>query len=143
MASVPKCSLCKGTQIVETFLSDKKKNFLTYSVFFVLLIEAFSFVFNLFYTPIERPRDFYSDYVYVFLTQVVLFLYSVSLFLWRERLHFCLRKATATMYLSVYYLFGSVSVLFCLTSESYYNWVSGGLLALVILLFVQSLYAKK
>jgi hypothetical protein len=143
MASVPVCSLCKGTELVENYFSNKKKNYLTYSMFFILLIEAFSFIVNLFHVPNKKGYDFYSDFVYVLLTQLVLFFIISSIFLWRERLHFCLRKATATMFLSIYYLFGVLSVLFCFSATFYYTVVSGGLLFFAILLFVQSLYAKK
>jgi len=141
MASVPICGLCKGTIKVEKYFEDKKKNFLVYSVFVVLLIEMFSNVVNWFYVP--KTFDFYASYLYPLLTQLVLFLVFSSLFLWRERMRFCLRKATAVMYLSAYYLFGFVSLLFCFTATFYINVVSFTLLVLALLLFVQSIYAKK
>lgn len=141
MASVPKCGLCRLTQPIEKALENKKKNFLVYSVFIVLLIELFSNVINWFYVP--TTFDLYSSKIYPMLTQFSLFLVFASLFLWRERLHFCLRKATATMYLAIYYLFGFISLLFCFTATFYINVVNFTLLSLALLLFVQSLYAKK
>lgn len=141
MASVPKCGLCRFTEPIENALKDKKKNFLVYSVFFVLLIELLSNVFNWFYVP--KTFDFYASYLYPLLTQFSLFLVFSSLFLWRERLHFCLRKATATMFLSAYYLFGFISLLFCFTATFYINAVCFTLLSLALLLFVQSIYSKK
>lgn len=143
MASVPRCSLCRFTQIVEEKVKDYKKNFLVYSVFFVLLVELFSNIINYIYIPTSKGYDFYSDFIYVLLTQLCLLLFSTSLFLWRERLHFCLRKATATMFLSAYYLFGFISLLFCFTATFYINAVCFTLLSLALLLFVQSIYAKK
>lgn len=141
MASVPKCGLCRITEPIEKYFSDKKKNFLVYSVFFILLVELVSNVVNNFYEP--TCYDLYASKIYPMLTQLVLFLVFASLFLWRERLHFCLRKATATMYLSIYYLFGFISLLFCFTATFYINVVNFTLLSLSIMLFVQSLYAKK
>lgn len=141
MASVPKCGLCRLTLPIEKALENKKKNFLVYSVFIVLLIELFSNVINWFYVP--TTFDLYASKIYPMLTQFSLFLVFASLFLWRERLHFCLRKATATMYLAIYYLFGFISLLFCFTATFYINVVNFTLLSLALLLFVQSLYAKK
>lgn len=141
MASVPKCGLCRFTQPIEKALENKKKNFLVYSVFIVLLIELFSNVINWFYVP--TAYDLYASKIYPMLTQFSLFLVFASLFLWREKLRFCLRKATATMYLAIYYLFGFISLLFCFTATFYINVVNFTLLSLALLLFVQSLYAKK
>lgn len=141
MASVPKCGLCRMTEPVEKFFENKKQNFLVYSVFIVLLIEMFSNVINWFYVP--KTFDFYASYLYPLLTQLVLFLMFSSIFLWRERLRFCLRKATATMFLSAYYLFGFISLLFCFTATFYINMVNFTLLSLALLIFVQSIYTKK
>ena len=141
MASVPKCGLCRMTQPIENYFEDKKKNFLVYSVFVVLLVEMFSNVINWFYVP--KTFDFYASYLYPLLTQLVLFLMFSSIFLWREKLRFCLRKATATMFLSAYYLFGFISLLFCFTATFYINMVNFTLLSLALLIFVQSIYAKK
>lgn len=143
MASVPRCSLCRFTQIVEEKVKDYKKNFLVYSVFFVLLVELFSNIVNYIYIPTSKGYDFYSDFIYVLLTQLCLLLFSTSLFLWRERLHFCLRKATATLFLSLYYSFGFLAVLFCFSANMYFQFVNTSLIVLALMLFVQSLYAKK
>jgi hypothetical protein len=141
MASVPKCGLCRMTEPVEKFFENKKQNFLVYSVFIVLLIEMFSNVINWFYVP--KTFDFYASFLYPLLTQLSLFLVFSSLFLWRERLRFCLRKATATMFLSAYYLFGFISLVFCFTATFYINVVNFTLLTLALMLFVQSIYTKK
>jgi len=141
MASVPKCGLCRFTQPLEGYLNNKKKNFLIYSIFVILLVEIFSSVFNLFYVP--TTYDLYASYIYPLLTQLVLFLLFTCVFMWREKLRFCLRKATAVMYLSIYYLFGFISLLFCFTATFYINFVNFTLLFLSLLIFVQSLYAKK
>ena len=141
MASVPKCGLCRFTEPIEKALENKKQNFLIYSVLIVLLIELFSNVYNWFYIP--TTYDFYASKLYPLLTQFSLFLVFSSLFLWRERLRFCLRKATATMFLSAYYLFGFISLLFCFTAVFYIQVVNVTLLLLALLLFVQSIYAKK
>lgn len=141
MASVPKCGLCRITEPVEKFFENKKQNFLIYSVFIVLLIEMFSNIYNWFYVP--TCMDLYASKIYPALTQLVLFLLFASVFLWRERLRFCLRKASAVMYLSAYYLFGFVSLLFCFTATFYINVVNFTLLLFSLILFVQSIYAKK
>jgi len=141
MASVPKCGLCRVTEPIEKFFENKKQNFLIYSVFVVLLVEIFSNIFNYFYVP--TCIDLYASKIYPALTQLVLFLVFASVFLWRERLRFCLRKATAVMYLSIYYFFGFISLLFCFTASFYINVVNFTLLGLALLLFVQSIYAKK
>lgn len=143
MASVPRCSLCRFTQVLEEKVKDYKKTFLVYSVFFVLLVELFSNIVNYIYIPTAKGYDFYSDFIYILLTQLCLLLFSTSLFLWRERLHFCLRKATATLFLSLYYLFGFLAVLFCFSANVYFQFVNTSLIVLALMLFVQSLYAKK
>jgi len=143
MASVPKCSLCRVTEKVEKVFENKKYNFLVYSVFFVLVLELFSFIVNLFHVPNKQGYDFYSDFVYILLTQMICLLFASSLFLWRERLRFCLRKATAVMFLSAYYLFNMLAVIFCFSASFYFQWISGGLISLALLLFIQSIYAKK
>lgn len=142
MASVPRCGLCRVTQILEEKTKNYKKTFLIYSVFFVLLFELFSTIINYIYIPNKTGYDFYSDFVYILLTQLCLFLFSTSLFLWRERLHFCLRKATATLFLSLYYLFGFLAVLFCFSANLYFQFVNTTLIILSVILFVQSLYVK-
>jgi hypothetical protein len=142
MASVPKCSLCKGTEIVEDKLKNKKQPYLIYSVFFIIMIEMFSIFLN----NVNISTEFNKLYlvkIYPMLTQISMFLAVSSIFMWREKLRFCLRKATATMFLSIYYLFGFFAILFCFSSSIYYQFVNVALIGLVFLLFVQSIYAKK
>lgn len=143
MASVPKCSLCKITEKLEKTFENKKKNFLVYSMFIILSVEVFSFFMNIFHTPNKNGYDLYSDFVYIALTQLVLFLLVSSIFLWRERLHFCLRKATATMFLSSYYLFNFLAVIFCFSANFYFQIISFCLLILTLLMLIQSFYSKK
>ena len=143
MASVPRCLLCKATQKVEKVLKDKTKNYLIYSIFAILFVEMYSNILNWFYVPENSNFDFYKDFVYVSLTQLVLFLLVSSIFLWRERLHFCLRKATATMFLSAYYLFNFLAVIFCFSANIYFNIISFCLLILTFLMLIQSIYSKK
>ena len=143
MASVPTCSLCKVTQLVESKFNNNKQPFLVYSVFIVLAIELITTVINLNYVSPARAYNFYADFCYPLFTQLGFFLVFSSLFLWRERLHFCLRKASATMYLSAYYLFGFLAVLFCFSANFYFQVVNTTLISLSMLLFIQSLYAKK
>jgi len=143
MAAVPRCSLCKVTQLVESKFKNNKQPFLVYSVFMVLSIEIITNIINYFYIPAQREYDFYADFCYPLFTQLGFFLVFASLFLWRERLHFCLRKASATMYLSAYYLFGFLAVLFCFSANLYFQVINTTLICLSMLLFLQSLYAKK
>lgn len=142
MASVPICSLCKAPKIVNEYLQERKKPFLVYSIFAVLLIEFFTTIFNWFYESTITQYDKYLMFYYPLLTQLSLFIIFFSIFLWKDRLHFCDRKNGAIFYLSLYYLFGVISILFCFSSDFYYKCISFGMIFISLLIFVQSFYAK-
>lgn len=142
MASVPTCSLCRAPKKVNEYFKDKKKPILVYSVFLILLVEFSSTIFNFFYKSTITQYDVYCMYYYPLLTQLSMFIIFFSLFLWKERLYFCDRKNAATFYLSLYYLFGFISILFCFSSDFYYKIINFGMISISLLIFIQSYYAK-
>lgn len=139
------CSLCKPAEYIKSKLESNKKNFLVYSIFGILLIEWISFIYlKYFHTITEQITDVYVSKVSPFLTNLALFIIIFSVFLWKDRLHFCFRKSATTFYLSVYYLFNAIAVLTCLNSTKYYLYVSISFLSVATFLFIVSLfYAKK
>jgi len=115
------CSLCRPASYIKSKLEDNKKPFLVYSIFAILLIEWFSIIYLKFFHGITNvTTDFYDAKVAPFLTNLALFILLFSLFLWKDRLHFCFRKSATTFYLSCYYLFNAIAVVFCLNASIYY-----------------------
>lgn len=134
MAAVPTCGL--GCKLVKThnFLKEKKKQFLTLSVFIVLLFEVVSLFL--------RKEPNYSCYWYPLLTQICSFLLLFSLFLWKEKLRFCFRKNLSILLLSIYYFFGSIAILFKFSNLYYYEIASFLILGASILTIVLSVFKK-
>lgn len=140
MATLPPCSLCRVSEIVQKKLETNKRPILVYSIFFVLLIEWFSlFYIKNIHVTTDNCTDFYTTKMYPFLSQLCLFVMFFSIFLWRERLRFCFRKTAATFYLSCYYLLNLFAVLFCLDASVYYQLLVYGVLGIASLLFIVSL----
>lgn len=129
MASVPPTSLGGGGRIGQ-FLQANKKSFLIYSLFCLLLIEVVSIFI--------RYNENYVQYWYPLLTQIGFFLLVFSLFLWRERLHFCYRKNVAVFVLALYYLFGAFSIVAQVSDKAYTSIISYSLLGLCGLIFILS-----
>lgn len=144
MAVLHGCSLCKPADYIKNKFKDKKF-FLTYSIFMLLIFEWISAIYlNCFHTTTQLITDFYVVKMAPFLTNMSLFVVLFSLFLWKDRLHFCFRKSATTFYLSGYYLFNAVAVLFCINATIYYTIVAYGfLLIATFLFFVSLLNAKK
>lgn len=139
MATLPTCALCKIPERVLQSVIKNKKQFLIYSIFIILLIEWFSLIYlKGFHKTTQIVTDYYVAKMYPFLSQLALFVMFFSIFLWRDRLHFCFRKTATTFYLSCYYLFNSISVLLCLNASIYYELVSYGFLAIASLVFFVS-----
>lgn len=143
MAALGNCSLCRLPNYIQQKLENNKRPFLVYSIFLVLIIEWFSIIYLKFYPTTEKITDFYTVKIYPCLTQFVLFIIFLSLFLWKEKLRFCSRKSAATFYLSMYYLFGSIAVLFCFNSNFYYNIITYTSLFIGSILFVKSILNNK
>lgn len=140
MAVLYPCSLCRMPEKAHNMLKNNKKFFVVYSIFFVLLIEWISlFYLKFFHTFTENVTDFYITKMYPFLTNLALFTLIFSMFLWKERLHFCFRKSASTFYLSLYYLFNCMAILLCFNASIYYELVSYGFLMLASFLFFVSL----
>ncbi len=139
MAALSPCSLCRVSEVVQKKFENNKKPILIYSIFAVLLIEWFSFFYvKYFHVVTEKCNDFYLVKVYPFLSQLCLFILFFSIFLWRDRLHFCFRKTAATFYLSVYYIFNCLAVVFCFNINFYYEILTYSILGIASLLFLVS-----
>lgn len=139
MAALSPCSLCRIPERVLQSVVKNKKQFLIYSIFIILIIEWFSlFYLKVHHKPTQIVTDYYVAKMYPFLSQLALFVMFFSVYLWRDRLHFCFRKTATTFYLSCYYLFNSISVLLCLNASIYYEFISYGFLAIASLLFFVS-----
>ena len=144
MAVLGSCSLCRPAEYIKSKLESNKKGFLVYSIFGILLIEWASFIYLKFNPIKEVITDPYMTKVNPFLTNLALFIILFSVFLWKDRLHFCFRKSATTFYLSVYYLFNAIAVLTCLNASKYYLYVSISFLSVATFLFIVSLlYSKK
>lgn len=143
MAVLGSCSLCKPAEYIKSKLESNKKNFLVYSIFGILLIEWLSFIY-LKLNPIKEViTDSYMTKVNPFFTNLALFIIIFSIFLWKDRLHFCFRKSATTFYLSVYYLFNAIAVLTCLNASKYYLYVSISFLSVASFLFIVLLLNNK
>lgn len=143
MASLPPCSLCRLSEGIRPYFENNKKLILVYSIFAILIIEWFS----LFYQKIvpQTPNLVYDRYLffwYPLLTQLALFVLFFSLYLWKERLHFCFRKSATTFYLSLYYLLGVFGVLFCIQANLYYTIISITSIGLATLIFIVSFFKE-
>ena len=141
MATLPICSLCKIPEKIRVSLEKEKKIFLVFSIFIVLIFEWFSIYYVSTHDQSKQIiYDVYLMFWYPLLTQLSMFIIFFSLFLWKERLHFCFRKSATTFYMSLYYLFGVFSVLFCVSSSFYYETVTTGSLSIARFLFLVSLW---
>lgn len=143
MASLPPCSLCRLSEGIRPYFENNKKLILVYSIFAILIIEWFS----LFYQKIvpQTPNLVYDRYLffwYPLLTQLALFVLFFSLYLWKERLHFCFRKSATTFYLSLYYLLGVFGVLFCIQANLYYTIISITSIGIATLIFIVSFFKE-
>lgn len=143
MAALYPCSLCRVSELVQKKLEVNKKSFLIYSIFLVLLIEWFSFFYiKYFHVTTERITDYYVTKMYPLLTQFCLLILFFSIFLWKDRLHFCFRKSATTFYLSIYYLFNCLAIIFCFNTSVYYELVAYFTLGIASLLFLVSIFKK-
>ncbi len=141
MAALPICSLCRGPERIRKAIEPNKKNFLVFSIFMVLLIEWFSIIYlNTYEQKQQIVYDKYLFFWYPLLTQLALFIILFSIFLWKERLHFCARKSATTFYLSLYYALGFFAVLFCLQAKLYYQIITISNLFVASYVFLVSIF---
>ena len=135
MASVPPCGLkCLGKKAVD-YLTEQKANCKRLSLFYLLAIEVIS----LFIRNVKN----YACYWYPLMTQIGFFLVVFTFLMYRERLRFCLRKKLAVAFLSLYYLFGVIALVFQFTDKVYFEWTSIGVLVLSVLLFGLSFFNQE
>lgn len=146
MPAVPPCALCKIPNKVQVYLEANKKPFLVYSIFVILVLEWFSIAYLKFSKQTLNPTnyyDFYSMKLYPMLSQLAMFVLFFSLFLWKDRLHFCFRKSATTFYLAMYYLFGFFAILFCFSASFYYEIISLGTIGIASLIFIVSFFKSE
>ena len=143
MAVIPTCSLCKAPEKLRVYMESNKRLVLVYSIFAVLVIEWFSlFISKTNPSNPNQPFDNYLMFWYPLLTQLALFVLFFSLWLWKDRLHFCFRKSATTFYLAFYYLFGVIGVLFCIQANLYYTIISITSIGLATLIFIVSFFKE-
>ncbi len=134
MSSVPPCGLACRIAKANVYLKEKKKEFLIYSIFYLLGIEIFSLFI--------RYEKNYACFWYPLLTQIGFLLLTFSFYLWNEKLRFCVRKNVSILLLCAYYLFGIISLAFNLSDSFYYSVVSYSFLGFSILFFFLSIINK-
>ena len=135
MSAIPPCGLACRISRADTFLKNNKKNFLIYSIFYVLIIEAISLLI--------RYEKNYACFWYPLFTQIGFFLFSFTFYLWNEKLRFCILKNASLLLLSWYYLFGTIALIFNFSDSFYYSVTSNTFLAFSSLLLIYSFYNKK
>jgi len=134
MPGVPPCGLkCRINQAA-TFVKESKKAILIYSIFLIFIGEIISYFL--------RYEKNYACKIYPMISQLEMFLILFSLYLWNEKLRFCFRKILATLFLSFYFLFGFLAIVFNFTDSEYTTIISCGLLGISALIFVMSLFNK-
>lgn len=134
MPGIPPCGLkCRVAQ-AHSYLKENKKSFLVYSIFYVLLAEIVSYFL--------RYEKNYACKIYPMLSSLEFFVLFFSLFLWNDKLRFCLRKNLAVLFLSMYYLFGFFAVLFNLSDSVYAFYISVGLIFIAATTFILSIFKK-
>lgn len=134
MAAVPPCGLACRIAKANNYLKEKKKEFLIYSIFYLLGIEILSMFI--------RYEKNYVCFWYPLLTQSGYFLLVFSFYLWNEKLRFCLRKNIALLSLSFYYLLGVIALLFNFSDSFYYTITSYLFLGISIVLLFSSILNK-
>lgn len=134
MPAVPPCGLRCRIAKTHEFLKQNKKPFIVYSIFYLLGIEVLSYFI--------RNLSNYACYWYPLLTQTGYLLIIFSVFLWSERLHFCFRKNIAVLLLSIYYLFGVISILFQFSNLFYAEVISFILLICSLLVLFLSIFKE-
>lgn len=135
MPGVPPCGLACRINKAHTFLKENKKSFLIYSIFYVLLAEVVSYFL--------RYEKNYACKIYPMLSNLEFFVLFFSLFLWNDRLHFCLRKNLAVLFLSVYFFFGFIALAFNFQDSTYTFWISIGLLSISVTTFILSIFKSE
>jgi len=134
MSSLPPCGLACRISKANEYLKEKKKEFLIYSIFYLIGIEIFSFFI--------RYEKNYACFWYPLLTQIGFFLLTFSFYLWNEKLRFCKRKNLSILFLSIYYLVGIIALIFNFSDSFYYSSVSYSFLGFSILFFFLSIINK-
>lgn len=134
MAALPpkSCALCR---VAEKINNNMRKHILVYSIFYLLVFEIGSIFL--------RNLNNYALFWYPLLTNIALATIFYNLWLFRERLKFCFRKKIAVFSLFLYYIFAVATMVFNLCNSTYTQVISYGLLSVVLLTLISTIYAKK
>lgn len=135
MAAVPPCGLKCNTNKMYEYLKVNKRPIVIYSIFYVIIIECIS--------NFIRYNKNYACFWYPLLTQIGYFFLFFSLFLWNEKLRFCFRKQLATFFISIYYLFGCISIIFQFSDKLYSTIISIALILITTTTFILSIFKKE
>jgi hypothetical protein len=134
--SLPPCTTCR--KIKEAVLSTSKnvkKHILTYSLFYILVMEISSvFLSN---------KENYLYFWYPLLNTIGYFGLFLSLLLSSKRLRFCLRKNVVLGCLTAYYLFAVICILFQFSDLLYTSIVNYCLLGVAGSTLILTLYTIK
>ncbi len=143
MAANPKgslgCPTCRAiASAVKNTAKNFRKNFLVYSIFYVLLLEIAS-IFIVQSVTEERYNDFY----YPLINNIDFAVLFINLLFYRNHLKFCLRKNIAVFSMGIYFVFNTVAVIFKLQQSFYYSAITYFLLGIVAITLVLSLIYKQ
>jgi len=138
MAAIPpgSCGLCRGVKNTIKFINKNMyKHVMIYAFFYLLLFEGLS----LFLVKEEN----YAVYWYPLLTQLALSVIFYNLYLFRNRLRFCLRKEIAVLSLTIYYGLGATAIAFQFCYSWYLELVNHLLLLTTAITLLLTIVQKK
>jgi len=136
--SLGNCTTCRMiASAVKKTANNLRKNFLVYSIFYVLLLEIAS-IFIVQSVSEERYNNFY----YPLINNIDFAVLFFNLFFYRNHLKFCLRKNIAVFSMAIYFVFNAYAVFFKLQQIFYYSAITYFLLGIVAVTLVLSLIKK-
>ena len=107
------------------------KNIKLYAFFTILLIELFSIRF-----ASSFPAEVYAYKVYPMLANLEFFVIFLAIYLYAEKLRFCVRQKLIVIALMVYFVFNVLTLFFPICWSAYYVYGSYGILAVIAILFL-------
>ena len=138
MAVLPpgSCGLCRTVKNTVKFINKNMyKHVMIYAFFYLLLFEGLSLLL--------RDREDYSLYWYPLLTQFALTVIFYNLYLFRNRLRFCLRKKIAVASLTAYYGLGVLTMIFQICNTVYLQFINHLLLLVTMFTLLLTIVQKK
>lgn len=131
MPRIPHESLPNGGKL-QQIKKNIESNLYKYAIFVVLFIELLTYFL--------ADSKQYLVYYYPMLSSLCLGLLVYGFALKGKILKFCTRKIWAFKFLTYYYFFGFLSVLFQLSDKVYTEYISYGLLIIAIFIAASTLY---